>query len=207
MRRNSKEAIMQAAISLFTAKGYAGTSIREIAERAQVNIANISYYFKNKNGLLEHCLTTFFEQYIAKFEEGFTLIDQGATECLKHISSDLLRYLSDNILLASFVFREMSLDSQVVREIMSTYYTKEKYYLQKIVEQGIERKEFYPTSISYIIVQLKSLWVMPFLNAPYLREVLYIFPNERFFAEKYAIEVNKWIDDVLCDKETISLLN
>jgi AcrR family transcriptional regulator len=207
MKKNSKEAIVQAAISLFTTKGYAGTSMRDIAEKAKVNIANISYYFQNKNGLLEHCLTNFFEEYLAKFEEGFNLIDQGATGCLKHISSDILHYLSDNILLSSFVFREMSLDSQVVREIMSTYYTKEKYYLQKIFEKGIEKKEFYPKSISYSIVQLKSLWMMPFLNASYLREVLYIFPNERFFAKKYANEINKWIDDVLCEKETTLSFN
>jgi AcrR family transcriptional regulator len=202
MKKNSKEAIVQAAIELFTTKGYTGTSLRDIAKRANINIATISYYFQNKNGLLEYCLTMFFEQYLSKFEEGFTLIDQGATVCLKHISSELLHYLSDHILLSSFVFREMSLDSQVVREIMSTYFTKEKYYLQKIFENGIAGNEFYPQSISYLIVQLKSLWMMPFLNAPYLREVLYVFPNERYFVKKYANDINKWIDDVLCQKET-----
>jgi AcrR family transcriptional regulator len=207
MKKNSKEAIVQAAIELFTTKGYTGTSLRDIAKRANINIATISYYFQNKNGLLEYCLTMFFEQYLSKFEEGFTLIDQGATVCLKHISSELLHYLSDHILLTSFVFREMSLDSQVVREIMSTYYTKEKYYLQKIFENGIAGNEFYPQSISYLIVQLKSLWMMPFLNAPYLREVLYVFPNERYFVKKYANDINKWIDDVLCQKETALSFN
>jgi hypothetical protein len=43
--------------------------------------------------------------------------------------------------------------------------------------------------------------MMPFLNAPYLREVLFIFPNEPFFIKKYSQEVNHWIDDILCKKE------
>ncbi|WML45670.1 forespore capture DNA-binding protein RefZ [Neobacillus sp. PS3-40] len=200
MKKNSKEAIVEAAISLFTTKGYAGTSMRDIAEKSNVNISTISYYFQNKHGLLEHCFTTFFEQYMAKVEVGYTFIDQGASLCLKRISSDLLHFLCENILLSSFIFREMSLDSQVVREIMSTYYAKEKFYLQRILEKGMERKEIRPQSIAFIIVQLKSFWMMPFLNAPYLREVLYIFPNEHFFVKKYAQEVNKWIDDVLCQK-------
>jgi AcrR family transcriptional regulator len=200
MKKNSKEAIVEAAISLFTTKGYAGTSMRDIAEKSNVNISTISYYFQNKHGLLEHCFTTFFEQYMAKVEVGYTFIDQGASLCLKRISSDLLHFLCENILLSSFIFREMSLDSQVVREIMSTYYAKEKFYLQRLLEKGMERKEIRPQSIAFIIVQLKSFWMMPFLNAPYLREVLYIFPNEHFFVKKYAQEVNKWIDDVLCQK-------
>jgi hypothetical protein len=44
---------------------------------------------------------------------------------------------------------------------------------------------------------------MPFLNTNYLREVLYVFPNERFFAEKYTHDIYKWIDEVLCRKEAL----
>lgn len=203
MKKNSKEAILQAAVSLFNTKGYSGTSIRDIANKAKVNPANISYHFQNKNGLLEYCFTSFFEQYIAKIEEGYTFIDQGASFCLKKISAILLNFLCDNIHLTSFIFREMSIDSQLVREIMATYYTKEKFYLQMVFEIGIKKREFERHSVSYMIVQLKGLWIMPFLNTNYLREVLYIFPNERFFAEKYAKDVHKWIDEVLCKKEAL----
>lgn len=203
MKKNSKEAIVQAAISLFNTKGYSGTSIRDIAGKAKVNSANIAYYFHNKHGLLEFCFTSFFEQYIAKIEDGYACIDHGAALCLKKISADLLNFLCENNYLTSFIFREMSIDSQMVREIMATYYTKEKYFLQKVLEKGMERNEFHRQSIPYMIVQLKGLWIMPFLNTNYLREVLYVFPNERFFAEKYTLEVHKWIDEVLCKRETL----
>ncbi|MDP4087022.1 MAG: forespore capture DNA-binding protein RefZ [Bacillota bacterium] len=201
MKKNSKEAIIQAAISLFTANGFDGTSIRDIANKAKVNVANISYYFQSKQGLLEYCFTTFFEEYLLKIEKGYASLDHGASFCLKQMSSVIIEFLCDNIQFTSFIFREMSIDSQTVREIMTTYYRKEKYFLQKVLEIGVESKEFRPQSISYIIVQLKGLWTMPFLNAPYLREVLYLFPNERYFAAKYTLEINKWIDEVLCVKK------
>lgn len=203
MKKNSKEAIVQAAVSLFNTKGYSGTSIRDIAGRAKVNPANIAYYFQNKHGLLEYCFMSFFEQYISKIEEGFSFIEQGAASCLKKISSELLNFLCDNIHLTCFIFREMSIDSQLVREIMATYFTKEKYYLQKLFEKGIEWGEFERQSIPYMIVQLKGLWNMPFLNTTYLREVLYVFPNERYFLEKYTRDVHKWIDEVLCKKQVL----
>ncbi|MGZ6539994.1 MAG: TetR family transcriptional regulator, partial [Bacteroidia bacterium] len=57
MKKNSKEAIVNAAISLFNSNGFSGTSIRDIAELANVNIATIAYYFDNKLGLLEYCFT------------------------------------------------------------------------------------------------------------------------------------------------------
>lgn len=45
------EAILAAARSVFTEKGYDGAGTRQIAERAQVNVALISRYFGSKEGL------------------------------------------------------------------------------------------------------------------------------------------------------------
>ena len=44
--------VLDTAEGLFAEQGYAATSIRQIADQAEVNPALIHYYFKNKNGLL-----------------------------------------------------------------------------------------------------------------------------------------------------------
>lgn len=200
MKKDSKEVIVKAAVTLFNSNGYAGTSIRDIASLAKVNSATIAYHFENKLGLLEYCFTYYFEQYIRIMEEHFACIEKGSKECFKKITAGLLHYQCENIELTSFVYREMSMDSQVVREVMSTYSLKEKYYLQKIFEKGFEKKEFRPHSIPYLITQYKGLLTMPFINANYLREVLYIFPNERFFEQKYLKDINTWIENTLAVK-------
>lgn len=197
MKKNAKEAIVKASIMLFNSKGYSGTSIRDIASLAKVNTATIAYHFENKPGLLEYCFMHFFEQYISRMEEAYALIDKGAKKCLKRTVADLLRYQSENNQLTSFVYREMSMDSQIVREIMSTYSLKEKYYFQKIFERGFEWNEFRPHSIPYLIIQLKGLLMMPFMNTHYMREVLYVFPNEPFFEQKYLKDIHLWIDKIL----------
>jgi AcrR family transcriptional regulator len=45
--------IMEAAEKLFADKGFEGTSVRDIAEGAGVNLAMISYYFGSKEKLME----------------------------------------------------------------------------------------------------------------------------------------------------------
>ena len=45
--------ILQAAEKLFAEHGYDGTSVRDIAKSANINIAMISYYFGSKEKLLE----------------------------------------------------------------------------------------------------------------------------------------------------------
>jgi AcrR family transcriptional regulator len=44
---------MEAAETLFAAKGFNGTSVRDISETARVNLAMISYYFGSKEKLFE----------------------------------------------------------------------------------------------------------------------------------------------------------
>jgi hypothetical protein len=91
----------------------------------------------------------------------------------------------------------MSIDSQTVREIMSTYYVKERYYIKKVMEKGMAHNEIGPHSFSYFLIQLKGMLNMPFLNVHYLTEVLHVFPHEHYFAVHYLEEIYSWIDRIL----------
>ncbi len=49
--QSAKALLIKVATSLFAEKGYAGTSVREIVERAGVTKPVLYYYFKNKEGI------------------------------------------------------------------------------------------------------------------------------------------------------------
>ena len=54
MNYNEKQIqILEEAEKLFADKGFNGTSIRDIAQAADINLAMVSYYFGSKNKLLE----------------------------------------------------------------------------------------------------------------------------------------------------------
>jgi AcrR family transcriptional regulator len=48
---DARERLLETAIGMFAQKGYAGTSVREIAEQAGVSKPVLYYYFKSKEGL------------------------------------------------------------------------------------------------------------------------------------------------------------
>lgn len=50
---DKREQIIEAATELFAVKGFEATSIRELAAKAEVNIAMINYYFGSKDKLFE----------------------------------------------------------------------------------------------------------------------------------------------------------
>jgi AcrR family transcriptional regulator len=69
MEYNEKQIqIMETAEMLFAEKGFNGTSVRDIADKAHVNLAMISYYFGSKDKLLEALFTYRGEQSKLKLE-------------------------------------------------------------------------------------------------------------------------------------------
>ena len=53
---SSKQRILDAAFTLFISNGYNGTSIQDIALKANVNKALLFYYFENKENLFEQAI-------------------------------------------------------------------------------------------------------------------------------------------------------
>lgn len=199
----TKQTICNAAIALFNTKGFAGTSVREIARKANVNVSLISYYFNGKQGLLESLMESFFEAYIDIFENAYELSDTIAIrKCVHKTILDLLTYQQENSHLARFVHRETTIDSTLTREIMAVYLRKEKFYWQRFFEQGFRSGEFYKRNIDVTIIQLKGMLTMPFSNPQYVEEIFHLSPTEQYFIKKYGLYVVNWFDEQFCRHES-----
>lgn len=200
LKTETKKKVIDAAVYYFNTKGFDGTSVREIANKAKVNVANISYYFENKNGLLEYLISNFFEGYLKVIENRFDELDKrSAKECLLLVVKDILFYQKSNRHLTRFVLRELTLDTLLIREIMTTYLAKERYYLKTIFEIGIKQKEFKKIATPFTIIQLKGMLSMPYLHPQYLAEVLHVMPNEEYFSDQYYKEIERWINDTVSE--------
>lgn len=58
--KEAKERIINAAIELFSQKGYDATRVSDIADSANVNKALIYYYFRNKQDILDYMVNSLF---------------------------------------------------------------------------------------------------------------------------------------------------
>src|SRR5690606_22475495 len=193
----TKDNIIDAAIYLFNSKGYEGTTVREIANKAKANIATISYYYSGKQGLLEECLIRFFEPYLVCLEEEVEKLEiDHPLICLQRAVKRILILQSKNHLLTRFVWREVTIDSQTSREIITTYLMKERYLLKTMIQSALkETKTALP--LSMIIIQLKGMLVMPYVNSQYVQEVWGLGLQENYFIEKYNIIIRGWLESLL----------
>lgn len=73
---DTKKKIIQAANELFAIEGYAGTSVRDIASKADVNLSAINYHFNNKENL-----------YWQVFDYNYNWISETITEFGKEASN------------------------------------------------------------------------------------------------------------------------
>jgi len=63
---------METAEELFAEKGFSGTSVRDISEAADINVAMISYYFGSKEKMLESLFNYRAESTMLKLESMFS---------------------------------------------------------------------------------------------------------------------------------------
>ncbi|RFU66156.1 TetR/AcrR family transcriptional regulator [Peribacillus saganii] len=195
---STKEAIIDAALYLFHLKGFHAASIRDIAGRAGVNPANISYYFKNKHGLLEYCIVSYMEEYTSLMSETLARAESiGSAACMFEMVNSILHFQRKHFLSARFIFGEFSLDSNLNREILSTYLARERYHFETLIEHGIRTKAFRPVQIPVFILQLKGLLSAPLIHASYAAELLHIFSQEAYYTDQYAKQVNSFLKSSL----------
>ncbi len=103
MERNSKPApdaryrILEAAGEIFADLGYRAATVRRICERADVNLASINYYFRDKEGLYSEVLAYWYEVAVQKYPPFLGLSEDASLENRLHafIKSLLLRILDE----------------------------------------------------------------------------------------------------------------
>ncbi len=58
----TRERILSTALPLFAAHGFAGTSVRMVANAADVNVATLAYHFEDKAGLYRSAISRLYEE-------------------------------------------------------------------------------------------------------------------------------------------------
>lgn len=198
--KTTKEKMLDAAITLFQTKGFDGTSVRDIAAKANVNIALVSYYFGGKKGLYEKLITQFFEGYLHVMNEAIIKHYHSEKDRLLSVMRALLQYQTANHSVARMAHREMTLDSTVVRELMTIYSRKEKHDFEVIIRAGMEAGEFEKRPLDYVVIHLRTMITMPYLNPHYLYEIFQITPSDLNFIDRYMKHLEHWVTVWLCQK-------
>ena len=99
-----KQAIIQAALRLFKEKGFKDTSIKSIAEAAEVSPVSIYNYFGSKDNLVALCVNDLFEEITQQAEDILnsdldfkTKLDHAFALCQEKMSQQISAYFQDKM--------------------------------------------------------------------------------------------------------------
>lgn len=159
--KNTEQKIFEAATELFLEKGVDRTSVREIAARADINLALMNYYFRSKENLFD----AIFSQLVKTNTRKLIKIldsDLGLEEKIRQYVGVYIDMLSENPLLVSFVMSILHRSRDRITEMkaVSSLYSTDKFALQ-IIEEG-KKGNIRRTDPTQLYVDMLSLIAFPF---------------------------------------------
>ena len=154
--KNSKEKILQKALELFNAKGFANVSIRLIATELNISHSNLIYHYKTKNDIATALHNELLEKAIALNMQAVTYSDfmEGLFESTKQGFEILYDYRFLMIDL-NFILKENQVLKTAFLEVEKVRAKMYQDVITIAVENKDLRKELYPNEYDFFIDQIK----------------------------------------------------
>ena len=147
--------IMEMAMDLFAGKGYEGTSIRDIAERASVNLAMINYYFGSKEKLFENIV-----EYKSALTRGILdeILKNKELSAIEKIYAVIDSYLEKLFTHRSFhrlIYQELMLNQreELQNSIVNSLFPN-TVIIKRIIESGIKTEEFKKVDVELTLASI-----------------------------------------------------
>lgn len=136
--KESRDKILKAAEELFSTKGFDGTSVREVAEKAGVNKALIFYYFKSKEEILQSLFDTLIQDMKQEAMRGLT------QEKFKQMEQGNLVPDRDKLKFSSLRDDEIELYMDAAINKSLDFYLERKNIIRILVAESLKKGDHSP---------------------------------------------------------------
>jgi len=171
--------IMEKALEVFAEKGFDSASVRDIAHRADVNVAMISYYFGSKEKLLEAIFLSHTSNMTQKIE---AIIHSKTYDPLEKV--DLLIDTYVNVIIENKTFHRLMMREQVLIKDGPLYnYIREmKIQNRNLIEVAVKAGQKAGIFQKHIDVSMLAVTLIGSVN--------HFFSNYKFVCEEIKIKVS-----------------
>lgn len=173
--------ILLVAEKLFSEKGFDGTSVRDIAKLASINVAMVSYYFGSKEKLLEALVLQRISSMRLHLE---TLYQEDISPILK--MQKLIDYYIIQVNKNRSIYQILHFElSSKKREIDMTAFTEVKRnnlkLIENIVAEGQQQEVFQPNiNVSLLPTTIIGTLLHFHMNKPYYQELFNLKTEQSF---------------------------
>jgi len=143
MSYDKKEHIINAAMELFAEKGFEGTSIRDLASKADVNVAMVNYYFGSKDKLFE-AMVEYKASYMRdRLEEIAADKTKSDIEKMDAVIETYVNRILSQHHYHRIIHQELMLKQREdVHNHIINLFSKNTVIIKSIIEHGIRKKVF-----------------------------------------------------------------
>lgn len=158
---STEEKIREAARKVFTAKGYAATRTRDIADEAGINLALLNYYFRSKDKLFEVVMIEKMKVLFGSVVPVINNSELSIEDKIKGIVDIYIDMLLENPDLPIFVLSELRGKSdRFLQEMRIDVVLRESHLVQQI------KKRFPDRNPVHYIMSVLGMTIFPFLMKP-----------------------------------------
>jgi len=179
----SEGLILEAAIKVFTRKGYAGARMEEIAKEAGINRALLHYYFRDKetmfNIIFETKFKEFFTGLFGAFQSNAPLL-QKIERVIDHEITELARHPD----LARFVIMEIARQPDRLIQFGQKLGLNPRMMFanfQEEISRNVKAGNIKPIDGRQLLMNIISICVYPFVAKHIVKAMLQM--DENSFAE------------------------
>ncbi len=190
-----RDALLEAARTLFLRYGFRAVSSRQVAAAAGVNPAMIHYYFSGKEGLYRAMLESAIAPIVGRIA---TMLGDPASVDLQALARAYMRTLAANPWVAGLIVREVlspdgSFRQAFVRDFAGRFAPMVRTIVARETERGRLRRDLDP---SLTVISLLSLALFPFISLPITSRVLGIETGEAGMEKLIAHTVGVFVRGV-----------
>lgn len=157
--------ILEAAKTVFQAKGMDGARMQEIADKAGINKAMLHYYYRSKQLLFEavfkHVFLLLAPQLNAVLND-----DSSIEEKVKNFTSNYMSFIVKHPYLPNFIIQELNRNPNFILEMKDNpgFPNLEKFKKQVKVE--VEKGSIKPIGAEQLFINILALNIFPFVAKP-----------------------------------------
>ena len=142
----TRDRLLEVAAELFAAKGYDGTSIRDITTAAEANLGAITYHFGSKEGLFEAVIEKKVEPLVAILAEAASS-SVSAKEKLSQVMRRMAMHILHRDPALKMLFVEAVHGGRRFPESTFKGLKRRNQVVGRIIQDGIDAGEFRPCDV------------------------------------------------------------
>ncbi len=193
----TEELILDAAMKVFTRKGFAAARMEEIAKEAGINRALLHYYHRDKqtmfNRIFESRFKEFFKGLFVIFESDNISIFEKIKRMVDHEISTLIKHPD----LARFIITEIAQTPELLIEYGMKLGVNPRMFIEtfeKQVAKEVNEGLIKPIDGKQLLINIMSLCIYPFVARPIIQTMMKVDETSYYkMVEQRKKEVSEFI--------------